>query len=256
MVPMPDQHSYTLITCHFGDPFWIRNLLSSIQLTDESAIRSVVNVDQSRSSSDVLRALDPRVSVRSFAPNLSQVKALGHDHPHALNEARASLQPGTSHILVMDSDCFPIRRDWLRLLEPADVLLARDPAKFGLSHPCFMKFPTRESLKIDFSEGTLDVGIDTGRLVGLQLARQGLNVQFVEPSPAFGGRRGHFYLAAGVYHHGSASFISSSDPRLHGQVSQRWEGAYQAAIQRGRFRLPVWLRAWGFTRLVWRRLRT
>ena len=230
--------SYTVVTCHFGDPFWITHALTALDRHSDGRVRQVVVVDQSRCSEAALAKL-PRVSrVLAFPVDQGEIGCVGHDHAASLNRALRSIAFSTSHVLVMDSDCFPVDPSWLDRL--GDVTLAGDPQKLGLSHPCLMAFPREFAGAIDFAEGLREVFIDTGRLVGLQLARAGAAVAFTRPRRAFCGLRGDFYLDGTVYHHGSASFISSGDDRLRRQVSAAEEEFYRRLVARGQYGLTPW----------------
>ena len=116
--------------------------------------------------------------------------------------------------------------------------MASDPFYGSLSHPCLMAFPIGLAPQLNFAEGIREVGIDTGRLVALQIAKSGTPVTFARPQVAFGGYRGHFYLDRSVYHHGSASFVSAVDQRLTRQVSLHREVRYRRYVAEGRFELP------------------
>ena len=238
---MLGRRDYTIITCHFGDPFWVRHCLTQVDRLSDDRIAGVIVVDQDRGSSAELARL-PRVSsVVEFRVDEEQVEILGHDHPASLNRALAEVQLDTSHVIVLDSDCFPVDDRWLGLLQ--DITLAADPAKWGLTHPCLMAFPAAYARQVDFAEGLHEVGIDTGRLVGLQLARRGAEVSITRPEGAFRGKRGTFYLDRSIYHHGSSSFASSTDPRLNSVINPPMEALYRDCVTRGRFELSAGERA-------------
>ena len=98
-----------------------------------------------------------------------------------------------------------------------------------------MSFPVKSRACVDFAQGIRETGIDTGRLVALQLAQNGFPVTFTHPSAAFRGYRGHFYLGGAVYHHGAASFAHSADERLKRQVNMERESIFKKRVQRGEF---------------------
>jgi len=228
--------TYTVVSCHFGDPFWITHTLNQIDALSDDRIASVVLVDQSRKSADYLTTL-PRVGqVLTFPPDLDQISWMAHDHPASLNRAMAAIDFTTSHVLVLDSDCFPIDASWLDRL--SNATMASDPFYGSLSHPCLMAFPAEVAPKLDFAEGIREIGIDTGRLVALQITKAGTPVTFTRPAVAFSGYRGHFYLDRSVYHHGSASFMAADDERLTRQVSPQREMRYRSYIEAGQFELP------------------
>ena len=53
--------SYTVVTCDFGDPFWITHSLSQLDRCSDGRVASIVVVDQTRSSAAVLARL-PRLN--------------------------------------------------------------------------------------------------------------------------------------------------------------------------------------------------
>jgi hypothetical protein len=107
------QETYTLVTCHFGDFYWIEHTLAQVAKYSEGRINGIVVVDQSRCSAARLSALPGVTSVLTFEPNAVEIHLLGHDHPSALNWALRTYPFSTSHVLVMDSDCFPTGPGWL-----------------------------------------------------------------------------------------------------------------------------------------------
>ena len=210
-------------------------------------------MDQSRNSAGLLSEL-PRVrEVLKFPVDQRQVALLGHDHPAALNRALAAGDIQTTHVIVLDSDCFPVSDRWLNAVD--DITMASEPAYWSLSHPCFMVFPVAAAKHLDFAEGIAEVGIDTGRLCAMQLVKAGYAVSLSHPRAAFGGYRGHFYLNNAVYHHGSATFVSASDERLTRQVSTHVERRFRNAVASGRFELSLSDRIWLKVRGLNRRLR-
>jgi hypothetical protein len=224
---------FTSISCHFGDPFWITNTVKHIDEFSDARIATVIIVDQDRGSAGWLSTL-PRVSqVIDFPVDEHEVQLLGHDHPASLNRALRSIEVSTSHILILDSDCFPIDSGWLDVI--SNVTVASDPHYWSLSHPCLMALPSEARSCVDFSQGIAETGIDTGRLVALQLAQSGFPVTFTHPTPAFRGYRGHFYLNGSAYHHGSASFAHSSDERLVRQVNAEREPIFRNHVERGEY---------------------
>ncbi|MSW94447.1 MAG: hypothetical protein F2806_05880 [Actinobacteria bacterium] len=231
------QPTYTVVTCHFGDTFWIEHMLKQIDALSGPEIVDVIVVDQSRLTSTFLQGL-PRVSeVISFPLDEDQAAILGHDHPSSLNRALRQINFRTSHVLVMDSDCFPIDGSWISHLQ--NVTLASDPSYGSLSHPCLMCFPVSCAASLDFSQGISTIGIDTGRLVALQISQLGLPINWAKPTVANHGYRGHYYLEGSTYHHGSASFVSSSDPRLTRQVDARREQSYKKKIAAGNYHFSL-----------------
>ncbi len=228
-------------------------------------VPDLVLIDQDRSPASAARlARLPRVrQVVQSPPCPDQVARLGHDHPAALNLAM-SLPVETSHLMVVDSDSFPIDGSWLARLEArldgCDAVVAADPRRSGLSHPCLMVLPVDARTGLDFAEGLLEVGIDTGRLVGLQLVRAGYRIHVDHPTAGFGGRRGSLYLDGTFYHHGSGSFAApTADPIVRRQVQAPVEAFYRRKIGRDDLDLGLgeraFLRAATLSRQLRRRFR-
>lgn len=230
-------NTFTLVTSHFGDIFWIRHSLERVNRLSDARLERVVVIDQSRARAGDLAELPRVTDVLSFTPDEQQILALGHDHPTSLNRAMASLNFHTSHVIVLDSDCFPIEPTWLDNVGPSTV--AADPSKWGLSHPCLLIFPSKHAKQLNFAEGVDEVGLDTGRLIGLQLHRLGETLHFSGAQPAFRGLRGHFYLDRTVYHHGSGSFSHSDDVRLLRQVQGRRDRFFQAKVAKDEYTLSL-----------------
>jgi len=235
--------TFTVVTCHAGDPFWLEQLTARIdRTTDADLVPEIVVVDQDRSP-EVTAALGrlPRVGrVLTFDEHAGQHRRLGHDHPNALN--RAVREPfETSHVVVMDSDALPIEPDWmarvLARLQDHDAVIARDPVKRGLTHPCFVVFPVAVGPDLDFAEGVEEVNLDTGRLVGLQLVHGGLRVDLSRAKPGFSGWHGDLYLDGAVYHHGHGSFLSSRHQPHHRMVDERQERFFRHKIEADVFEL-------------------
>lgn len=203
-------NSYTIFVSHFGDLFWVRHTVERIRRLTPNRNLTIIVIDQSRASEPALMAIDGVDQVISFELDKRNLAILGHDHPSSLNKALREVDVSSSHVIVVDSDCFPVTSTWLeRLEQTGEIALATDPAKYGLTHPCLMVFPTEISAVIDFEEGLYEVGLDTGRLVGLQVTRSGQRAHLIFPTAAFGGRRGHFFLEKSIYHHGSGSLSMS-----------------------------------------------
>jgi len=237
--------SFTVITCHFGDLFWINHLVNSIRKQSNNQILKIIVIDQSRSSERELLSIGGVDEVITFPLNELEILALGHDHPSALNRAIRELTFDSTHVLILDSDCFPIDNKWLEhLSNSSEVTLAQDPNKWGLSHPCFMKIPTDIVRNLNFSEGTLELGIDTGRLIGLQTINLGLNPKMLIPKKGFDGSHGDLYLQETILHLGSSSFISSSDPKIQSKVVPMQKRMIMKKIKKGSYSFTFWEKYW------------
>ena len=195
--------------------------------------------------------------VLTFEPDAAQIAVEGHDHPAALDRA---LQQGTfttSHIIVMDSDAFPVSASWISKLD--NISLALVPGSKSQTHPCLMVFPTELRGTVNFSDGYLrrarhKTAPDTGRRVGRQFSRKGERVTLLHPSRAFSGYRGTLYLEGTFYHHGHGSFMAGDHDQYKGFVSQASEKLYRKRILQNRFTLTPLDFAGLFIRYVWRRV--
>ena len=255
-MPTTEAPTYTVVSCHYGDLFWIEHMLTQVQALSGGAVTGAVIVDQSRESEAALRALPLVTEVLTFEPYAAQIAVEGHDHPAALDRA---LQQGaftTSHIIVMDSDAFPVSSEWISHLD--DISLALVPGSTSQTHPCLMAFPAELRAVVNFSEDYLERAQrkgapDTGRRVGKQLQQTGRPVTLLEHTPAFNGYRGSFYLDASYYHHGHGSFVSGDHAQYKGFVSLASEKLYRKRVLQHRFTLTPLDIAGLFVRFLWRR---
>jgi hypothetical protein len=227
--------SVTIVTFHFGSQFWVRNLIAHLDEFCDSRVKAFVIVDQSRSSLAELQALPGVSRVLQFPVDDEEVRRRGHDHASAIQRVLEE-DFTTSHVLLMDSDCFPVRDGWLAMMP--SVCLAGDPAAGGLTHPCFNLLPTDVLPRLDYRRGMDSLGLDTGRLIGLQLVELGYSPTIVKPRQTpFRGRRGSLYLDGAMYHHGSGSFVTSSSQKLSRQIDPAVEAALMHCISEDRFSL-------------------
>lgn len=199
-------------------------------------MKDIIVIDQSKDSKNILENL-PRVKdVVITEHDQNQFEALGHDHPSALDQCLKQYPFRTDRIVILDSDCFPVDSTWLD--SEREVRLAADPHKAGLSHPCFMDFPTETRHEVNFSEGCISPGIDTGRLVALQLVNAGLDVDLLAARMMFRGVRGHLYSGS-IYHHGSGSFTGHLDQRLAQQTNERVDSVLRKKVFRNDFSVSL-----------------
>ena len=253
-----DKRTYTVVSCHYGDLFWVKHMLHEVVKHSGGRVEAAVIVDQSRESEEALAALPLVTKVLTFEPDVAQIAVEGHDHPAALDRAVATTDFTTSHIMVMDSDAFPVTDEWLSRLD--DISLALVPGSKKQTHPCLMVFPVEAKHFVDFSEGyleraTRDGAPDTGRRVGAQLSAAGRAVTLLAHTPAFNGYRGSFYLGGSYYHHGHGSFMAGGHDQYKGFVSQASEKLYRRRVIHGNFTLSTADMAGLFVRYVWRRTR-
>ena len=255
-MPTTEAPTYTVVSCHYGDLFWIGHMLAQVEALSGGAVKAAVLVDQSRNSADTLRTLPLVSEVLTFEPDRAQIAVEGHDHPAALDRALREGAFATSHIIVMDSDAFPVTREWISKLD--DISLALVPGSRSQTHPCLMVFPTELRGEVNFSEDYLERATrkgapDTGRRVGKQLQATGRPVTLLEHMAAFNGYRGSFYLDGTYYHHGHGSFMTGDHDQYKGFVSQASEKLYRKRVLQHRFTLTPFDFVGLFVRYIWRR---
>lgn len=232
--------TFTVLTCHFGEGFWISHLARQLKRFGSGAVKELVVVNQNRgkkSEAQSLESIDGVTRVIEFPPDMAQMSYCGHDHPSSLDRALRTLIFSTTHVIVIDTDCFPVSEGWTDF--EGDAVVAQVPGSPGLSHPCFMIFPVSAVNCVTFSANvipTKEIGsqatMDTGRLVGSQLIENGYRTQFLPETPAFGGYRGFFYMGASVYHHKHGSLTS--------HTLERNERIYRKKIVANDFTLRPW----------------
>lgn len=209
--------NFSLVTAHFGSDFWIRQLVGRVNEYSAGMIAEIIVIDQNRGGPKVSLQSQIPLRILRFPKNDQEFTVLGHDHPSAIQRALLTVPFRGENIIVLDSDCLPLSSEWATQLSNVQLpFLAGDPAKWGLTHPCLMVLPAAVLKAVNFSEGVLTVGIDTGRLVGHQLASKGHNVVIDQPLSTSWGR-GNLYMQETIYHHGSGSlahFQSNRDGLL------------------------------------------
>jgi hypothetical protein len=234
-----------LLTAHYGDTFWVRLLLARarrafprLRATDVY----VIDQDRTETSAARLRALLGEVNVLRYPRSEPHFETTGHDHAHVLNLAVRDVDADV--LVLFDSDAHPVDTtigDSVdRLLEEHDAVLAAHAAVGTFSHPSFMVFgPAVDRNTLFFDGDQLEYRVDTGRKIYEQVHGLGLRVLLLRPTPAFDGLWGTFYLDGTVYHHGSGSFASTSDPRFLRQVAtwRREERLFRRKVAAGVYSL-------------------
>lgn len=215
--PKVESPSLTVISAHFGDQSWInfslKTLCQKSKLTSHALISDQKQIHNGTSDSYESLILDTDLTERFTSISVIPVK------PHQINHSSLhhgqslnfliSLEIQTSHVLILDSDCFPLDDKWeqqlISDLEDFDVITAGDPQGNFLSHPCFMILPVDILPQLNFIEYTDTHWVDTGRLIGIRCLDMGLKVKVLSPQPgslSFG----HVYKPYNFFHVGSSSF--------------------------------------------------
>jgi hypothetical protein len=104
---------------------------------------------------------------------VSDSQRASFDHGNSLNYALANTSFLGEYVLILDNDCFPMSQFWMKniqsLLGAYSAIVAEAPKTYYLTHPCLMILPKKALGSLDFIEGMVKLGFDTGRLIGLQL---------------------------------------------------------------------------------------
>ena len=172
------ENSFSVVIFHYGDLFWTEFTLNQIIDLENQLIKHIYIVNQDRNFEKLahLNSLDSRLQLVMFpvAPKVDINDSLrgSFDHATSLNRFMKTQKIETTHLIILDNDCFPIKNNWLleinNLLAKNDALIAEVPKRYYLTHPCLMVLPKEILPKLDFAEGMIELGFDTGRLIGLQ----------------------------------------------------------------------------------------
>lgn len=201
-----DTLSFSVLITHFGDSFWVKNAIRSLNLT-KSEFKIFVLDNQGDF---------PEIEGLQVIPTYSMVD--GQDsqhHAYALDWALNNLDFITDYILILDSDVMGLGNADLsftlkRILKSFGAIVAlREGSRF-LSHPCFLLFPSNLSKEINISEGMREFGFDTGTLIGLQLARKGLSILRVSAEKSPKSPVGYLYKDIECFHLTSSSLSYTS----------------------------------------------
>lgn len=211
---------FTLYVAHFGNTMWTIPTVN--KFSKDSRIKEIVISDQIPPGKQIHHAL----SVEMFnSRNIKIIKTYPHEidhrslhHVHSIRQSIKMHQIVTSHLIISDSDCFPLD-DTSSLIDQLIVKLESYDGIFALvsdqpdlnfvTHPCFMVVPSQIFYELDFGEFMVENWIDTGRLIGLRFIEKGLKPLFLTPRVGYGGRIGTLYFNDSIFHVGSGSAASS-----------------------------------------------
>lgn len=181
---MRNQITISVVITHFGDWRWTKLLVSRLLECDSDILMEIIIVNQDRTPqiSREVQSSDSRIQI--IEPpiwNLNQVSkplSASFDHGSSLNFILRKMAFKGDFVLILDNDCFPMNPSWIDdlilSLDNHDAVIAEAPKTMYLSHPCLMLFPRESAEYLDFLQGMLQLGFDTGRLVGLQLCNMNL----------------------------------------------------------------------------------
>lgn len=205
----------TLVCVHFGDKFWVENLIKqTVHLTQIERI-IVCTKDNIKFE---FENLDKIEILRIDKPNKEHAS---FDHADAISEIQ-KLEFNSSHIMLIDTDIIGLNEDSLAyintIMSKQNCILAVDPSYRWYTHPCFMFLEktlfqsanfTPELLTFSEKQGIRNLLIDTGRQIGISLARQNLSVRLVHSSKFQRWLPWDFYWELGVIHMKSRSFTKT-----------------------------------------------
>jgi len=234
----------SFLTTHFIDFDWTSLLVKNIlKYTDLLRIKEIAIINQDRTSESQMRlqGLSSLVRVLEYPCSSSHYAIQGHDHANVLNQAIREVKG--EYICLFDSDAHPTKPNWLfgceDILNYYDAILALVPGSAINTHPCFMMMKkVCIDSSLSFDKNLFTNGIDTGRLVGMQLLNSGRRVYFAPPNKAFNGLWGDLYLNV-IYHHRKASFHGSVDERIRQQVNWKNNFFKRFVVNKHRYELTM-----------------
>lgn len=209
-------YTFSVLLTHYGDPYWIKEAISSAKLLDLELINEVFIIDNNHGDIDLIEWASQHPKLKML-----EYPSLGSGNAHHANALNSFLREGLvndSHLIIMDSDLLVQSNDWfevvLEILESSESCLALDPISDYLTHPCFMVIPMKALSSLDFMEGMKNLKIDTGRTIGLQLSNLGISTHLLKPKPGYGGKLGFTYLDGKLFHVTSISIRQQPSRRV------------------------------------------
>ena len=212
---------FTVVTCHFGSDFWIKQLVSSLEPNE---LISKVYVGHHFQPSDTELNISDRITFNGKKINV--IEKISDEKPPHPSDAHAEMllyilkncEFTTPYILILDSDIVILKETWAHYLESKlqgyDAMLAISNLERSRTHPCFMAF-RKELLSvidikpfhtlIQYDRKLKEYREDTGSNTGSVLLKLKYRVRFTEPKSLFQGRFFHKYLQGEIAHVGSQS---------------------------------------------------
>jgi hypothetical protein len=222
------ERTFSVVTTHYGDPFWVNFLIEQIQ--SQKKIIEIV-VAQNYSNKEIeLGWTKPYSSnnndkrIKLLTKKNSKPDHASKQHTELLNWTIKNHTFSGDYIIFFDSDSFPIQSDWLKkieiLLEKNDAILSMNATTRFSVHVCFivMKREILKEIYFNFeNHATLRDGnhfelrIETGSDLAFQLLRKNYKTYLLEPQLAIKGSTTTAYLNKSILHIGSQSFVSRPD---------------------------------------------
>jgi hypothetical protein len=229
---------FNVAVCHFGDRFWIDNLLQ--YLKDSPCVKSIHvghHFSQSELDSGITQSIDDlnlgNTKIYNMIANESDDKHPSMRHAAMLNHILRNLViPDSENILILDSDVIPLKSEWLlritEILESFEVLSAVSHMYPHASHPCLIAFKAhklsdiRIDAKVDqvWVDGKIqEFRLETASNLAQSLIEKGFKVALTRPETKYKNNWFHYYLDKQLVHVGNQSFYSKS--RLRAKNKRR-----------------------------------
>jgi len=227
-------YNVAAVACHFGDKFWVENLLQ--YLKEQSHIKEI-HLGHHYSLDEISSALTTSIDhlSSSFVTIHNRVASyMDSTHPsirHAvmLNQILKSLnQANSQFILILDSDIIPIEPNWLdnvlEVLKTYDALISISHMYAHASHPCLIAFRSAhlEEIVIEakvnnvWTDGKFrEFRLETASNLAQSLIDKNLRVALIRPQTRYKGNWFHCYLNRTIVHIGNQSFYSRSRMRIN-----------------------------------------
>lgn len=195
----------SVVMCHYGDSWWVKNAITANHFLSTESVVEIVIIDNSEEGSlDLSEFKNDKISLVRIPSDLKG----NRQHAASLNKL-SSLNLKGFYTLILDTDIVIYDNNFFEkietILESHDALLVYVEGSKCLTHSCFQLLKTEDLIFLDFQLGMYEFNFDTGRLIGLQLAHKGrnLNIDVAHPLGIF--RTGYLYKEIGILHVTSAS---------------------------------------------------
>ena len=210
---MKNVNNITVLTVHYGDTFWINNLLAQLEFVPE--VTKVIIGTRMREVENIVKTSKAQIvkDDSSHNPHASW------DHSEVLTILKKQ-KIETEFVLILDTDILGIENllEHLALLpiSPNMAVLAVDPKHRYLSHPCFMLIPSKIFTELDMlprkysfyeKRGQKNFLLDTGRSISFQLREKNVDVFLIHSQKWIRGLNWDYYWDIGLIHLGSSSFF-------------------------------------------------
>jgi len=220
--------SFTVITTHYGDQFWVDLLVK--QIHNEGQIKEIL-IAQNYSSSEIKSGWTSPYSTHEDYPKV-KVLTKENEYPEHASKQHTDLLNWTTQnhlflgefVVFFDSDCFPVDVNWLtkvdELLNDYEAILSMNPTSRFSVHVCFLVIKSEILKEVNFNferhttvrDGNkFELRKETGSDLAFILSRKKHKIYLLEPEYIFGRLGTTTYLGGKIVHIGGQSFINRSD---------------------------------------------